>query len=40
MKIQTGTMAMEVGSGDKIFGVICHLDTVPAGEANGKHDPF
>lgn len=31
----------EVGSGDKIFGVICHLDTVPAGDlGKWKHDPF
>lgn len=31
----------EVGSGDKIFGVICHLDTVPAGDLDKwKHDPF
>lgn len=30
----------EVGSGDKIFGVICHLDTVPAGDlGKWKHDP-
>lgn len=31
----------EVGSGDKIFGVICHLDTVPAGDlGKWKHNPF
>lgn len=31
----------EVGSGDKIFGIICHLDTVPAGDlGKWKHDPF
>lgn len=31
----------EVGSGDKIFGVICHLDTVPAGDlVKWKHNPF
>ena len=31
----------EFGSGDKIFGVICHLDTVPAGDlGKWKHDPF
>ena len=31
----------EVGSGDEIFGVICHLDTVPAGDlGKWKHDPF
>lgn len=31
----------EVGSGDKIFGVICHLDTVPAGDlGKWKHDTF
>lgn len=31
----------EVGSGDKIFGVICHLDTVPAGDLDKwKHNPF
>lgn len=31
----------EVGSGDKIFGVICHLDTVPAGDlGKQKHNPF
>ena len=31
----------EVGSGDKIFGVICHLDTVPAGNlGKWKHNPF
>lgn len=31
----------EVGQGDKVFGVICHLDTVPAGDlAAWEHDPF
>lgn len=31
----------EVGSGDKIFGIICHLDTVSAGDlGKWKHDPF
>ncbi len=31
----------EVGEGDKIFGVICHLDTVPAGDPKAwEHDPF
>ena len=31
----------EVGSGDKIFGVICHLDTVTAGDlGTWKHNPF
>ena len=31
----------EVGEGDKIFGVICHLDTVPAGDPKTwEHDPF
>lgn len=31
----------EVGSGDKVFGIICHLDTVPAGDlGKWKHDPF
>lgn len=31
----------EVGSGDEIFGIICHLDTVPAGDlGKWKHDPF
>lgn len=31
----------EVGEGDKVFGVICHLDTVPAGDLkNWEHDPF
>lgn len=31
----------EVGSGEKIFGVICHLDTVPAGDlAKWDQDPF
>jgi succinyl-diaminopimelate desuccinylase len=31
----------EVGTGDKAFGVICHLDTVPAGDLkNWEHDPF
>lgn len=31
----------EVGSGDKIFGVICHLNTVPAGDlGKWKHNPF
>ena len=31
----------EVGSGDKIFGVICHLDTIPAGDlGKWKHNPF
>src|SRR5699024_1835778 len=31
----------EVGSGDKIVGVICHLDTVPAGDlGKWKHNPF
>lgn len=31
----------ETGTGDKVFGVICHLDTVPAGDlAKWDHDPF
>lgn len=31
----------EVGEGEKVFGVICHLDTVPAGDlASWEHDPF
>lgn len=31
----------EVGEGDQLFGIICHLDTVPAGDlANWEHDPF
>lgn len=31
----------EVGQGDKLFGVICHLDTVPAGDlSKWDHDPF
>lgn len=31
----------EVGSGDKLFGIICHLDTVPAGDlGKWQHDPF
>lgn len=31
----------EVGEGEKVFGVICHLDTVPAGDpATWEHDPF
>ncbi|WP_267200780.1 M20 family metallopeptidase [Limosilactobacillus kribbianus] len=31
----------EVGEGEKVFGVICHLDTVPAGDlATWDHDPF
>jgi len=30
---------IEWGSGDKILGILCHLDVVPAGEG-WRHDPF
>ena len=39
---QTGIMAMRrLAVGIKFFGIICHLDTVPAGDlGKWKHDPF
>lgn len=31
----------DIGSGDSIFGIVCHVDTVPAGDINSwKYSPF